>query len=100
MLARGAERWCHHERGDAGWGETSWRWEGVRSSDSGHGWAMYIGNSRGRQVRKEAIACGASSSVSEAPVKETCDEGYATLLELVTSEDIYLVNFKRKRVQT
>ena len=54
---------------------------------------MYIGNSSRGQVRKEAIACGASSSVSEAPVKETCEEGYATLLDLVTSEDIYLVNF-------
>ena len=57
---------------------------------------MYIGNRSRRQVRKEAIACGASSSVSEAPVKETCEEGYATLLELVTSEDIYLVNFYGK----
>ena len=67
MLARGAERWCHHERGDAGWGETSWRWEGVRSSDSGHGWASDSGHG--------------------------CEEGSATLLELITSEDIYLVNF-------
>ena len=34
--------------------------------------------------------------MSEAPVKETCEEGYVTLLELVTSEDIYLVNFYGK----
>ena len=46
----------------------------------------------GGQVRKEAIACGASSSVSEAPVKDTCEERYGTLFELVTSEDIYFVN--------
>ena len=57
---------------------------------------MCIGNSSRGQVRKEAIACGASSSVSEAPVKETCDKWYATLFELVTSEDIYLVNFYGK----
>ena len=94
--ARGAERWCHHARGDDGRGEKFWRGEGVRSSDRGHGWAMCIGNSSRGQVRKEAIACGASSSVSEAPVKETCEKWYATLFELVTSEDIYLVNFYGK----
>ena len=60
--AWGAERGCHHARGDASRGETSWRWEGVRSSDSGHGWASDSGHG--------------------------CEEGYATLLELVTSEDI------------
>ena len=65
----------------------------MRSRDGCDGWAMDIGNSSGWQVRKETIACGASSSVSVSPVQETCEKGYATLLELVTSEDIYLINF-------
>ena len=42
---------------------------------------------------QRTIACGASSSMTLPPVKDTFERGYGTLFELVTSEDIYLINF-------
>ena len=54
---------------------------------------MDTDNTSGRQVREAVIACGASSSVTVAPVHETFERRYATLIELVDDEDIYLINF-------
>ena len=55
--------------------------------------AMDISKNNGRKGRKNTIGSNASSGVAVPPLKETVGNGYATLLELVTNEDIYLINF-------
>ena len=44
-------------------------------------------------MRKKTIDSDASSGVAVPPLKETVGNGYATILELVTNEHIYLINF-------